>query len=65
MSEKQKTITVLISEFKTNIFNAVNDSGLPAAVIEPILGSLYQQVAAIAAAQLEQEKANEQEGKKE
>lgn len=65
MSEKQKTITVLISEFKTNIFNVVNDSGLPAAVIEPILGSLYQQVAAIAAAQLEQEKANEQEGKKE
>nr|DAF80695.1 MAG TPA: hypothetical protein [Caudoviricetes sp.]DAQ83855.1 MAG TPA: hypothetical protein [Caudoviricetes sp.] len=65
MSEKQKTITVLISEFKTSIFNAVNDSGLPAAVIEPILGSLYQQVAAIAAAQLEQEKANEQEGKKE
>ena len=65
MSEKQKTITVLISEFKTSIFNVVNDSGLPAAVIEPILGSLYQQVAAIAAAQLEQEKANEQEGKKE
>nr|DAW47937.1 MAG TPA: hypothetical protein [Caudoviricetes sp.] len=61
MSEKQKTITVLISEFKTSIFNAVNDSGLPAAVIEPILGSLYQQVAAIAAAQLEKDKLQEDE----
>ncbi len=65
MSEKQKTITVLIAEFKENLLNAVNGSGLPAAVIEPILGNMYQQVAGIAAAQLEQEKAKEQEGEKE
>lgn len=61
MGEKQKTITMAISEFKEKLFNVVNNCGLPAAVIEPILGNMYQQVAAIATAQLEKDKLQEEE----
>ncbi len=60
MSEKQKTITILIAEFKANLFNAVNESGLPAAVIEPILSNIYQEVANIAAAQLKKDREEEE-----
>lgn len=61
MSEKQKTITMLIAEFKKNLFNTVNQSGLPAAVIEPILGNMYQEVANIVAMQLKKDEAEEGE----
>lgn len=60
MNEKQKTITILISEFKANLFNAVSKSGLPAAVIEPILSNMYQEVANIAAAQLKKDMEEEE-----
>lgn len=61
MSKKQKTITILIAEFKANLFNAVNGSGLPAAVIEPILSNIYQEVVNIAAAQLKKDMEEEEE----
>lgn len=59
MSEKQKTITTAIYDFKTELLKVINESGLPAAVIEPILANTYQQVAAIATAQLEKDKEQE------
>lgn len=56
MDKQQKTVTIAIADFRETIIQAINESGLPAAVIEPILGNIYQQVAALAAAQLKEDR---------
>ncbi len=48
----EKTLTIRINEFKENIENSVNNSGLPAAVIEPIIKDYYQQVQVLSKQQL-------------
>lgn len=42
-----KPITVLHEEFKQDLTNLINDSGLPAFIIEPILQSYLNEVRVI------------------
>lgn len=47
-----KPISLIIRDFQESIIKAVNDSGLPPSIIEPILGAIYQQIVAAKTAEL-------------
>lgn len=47
-----KPISLIIRDLQESIINAVNDSGLPPSIIEPILGAIYQQIVAAKTAEL-------------
>lgn len=47
-----KPISILINDFKMNIEKCINESNLPAAVIEPIIKDYYQQVQVLSRQQL-------------
>lgn len=49
-----KPISLIIRDFQESIIKAVNDSGLPPSIIEPILGAIYQQIVAAKTAELKQ-----------
>lgn len=41
MNNTQKPVTVIRAEFKHNLINLINNCGLPAFIVEPILKDLY------------------------
>lgn len=47
-----KPISLIIRDLQESIIKAVNDSGLPPSIIEPILGAIYQQIVAAKTAEL-------------
>lgn len=49
-----KPISLIIRDFQESIIKAVNDSGLPPSIIEPILGAIYQQIVAAKTAEIKQ-----------
>lgn len=51
-----KPISIALDDFKTAVVNAINESKLPAFIIEPVLGGIYRQIADMAAAQLKDDK---------
>ena len=53
-----KPVSIAIKEFRENIVQALANSQLPACILEPVLGAVYQQVAQ--AAEQEVAKAEQQ-----
>jgi len=53
-----KPLSMLCEEFRNAIANTINNSQLPAYIIEPILKNYWNDVRAIAKQQYETEKAN-------
>lgn len=51
-----KPTSIVREEFKNNLVNLINDSGLQMFIIEPILQSVLAEVRAVANAQLEMDK---------
>lgn len=51
-----KPITIIYEEFKDNLANLINDSSLPACIIEPVLESYLREVKIIAKKQYELDK---------
>lgn len=49
-----KPISIIIRDMQESIIKAINDSGLPPSVIEPIIGGIYQQVLTAKTAELKQ-----------
>lgn len=39
-----KPISIIIRDMQQSIVKAINDSGLPPSLLEPIIGGIYQQV---------------------
>lgn len=58
MNEIQKPITVVRSEFISNMASLINNSGLPPFIIEPILKDMLYDVKVMAQKQLEQDTAH-------
>lgn len=52
-----KPTTLLMEEFKQNMAKLINDSGLPAFVVEYIIKDLYTEISQLAMQVAEQEKA--------
>lgn len=63
-TQKEKPVAIRIAELKTKISMAVSECKLPPCVIEPIIGNIYNQVAAAAEKELahELEEYNKEEG---
>lgn len=49
-----KPIALAIRDLRNVITTAINESQLPASVLEPIIGTLYQQIAQATQAEVEQ-----------
>lgn len=56
--EINKPITLIRSEFISNLTNSINNSSLPAFVLEPILRDFYNEVRVLAQQQLEEDRKN-------
>lgn len=56
--EINKPITLIRAELISNLTNSINNSSLPAFVIEPILKDLYNEVRALTQQQLEEDRKN-------
>lgn len=52
----EKSITIIYQEFKDNFANLINNSNLPACMIEPILENYLREVKSIAKRQYELDK---------
>lgn len=52
---KEKTITIAIDEFKKNLAACINNSNLPAIIIESILQNYYYEAREIGRGNLEQD----------
>ena len=59
-----KPITVVYEDFKQELANLINNSGLPAFIIEPILQSYLNETRAIMQKQYESDKAKFEESLK-
>ena len=57
-AEPQKPMTVAKEDFVNNLANLINNSGLPAFVIEPVMKDMYFEVRDVAKKQYQQD--NEQ-----
>lgn len=57
----QKPLTIVCEEFKNDLKNLINDSQLPAFIIEPILRDTYNKVKVAEQTQLENDKKRYQE----
>lgn len=56
--EINKPVTLIRAELISNLTNTINNSSLPAFVIEPILKDLLSEVRAVAQKQLEEDRKN-------
>lgn len=61
----EKSITIVCEEFKSNFANLINNSTLPACVIEPILENYLSEIKIIARKQYEIDKKQYEEFNKE
>lgn len=62
----EKPLNLIIEEGKQNIIKAVNDSGLPAYLLEPIIKDIYNEIANLKIKELQEskEKMKKEEDKK-
>lgn len=49
-----KPISLLIKDMQDSIIKAINESGLPPSIIEPIFAGIYQQIIQAKTAELKQ-----------
>lgn len=61
----EKSITIVYEEFKNNFSDLINNSGLPACMIEPILENYLKDIKFIVMKQYEADKKQYEESNKE
>lgn len=52
----EKPISLILDDFRKTLISAINESGLPACLMEPILKDLYGQVANLSIQELNTQK---------
>lgn len=51
-----KTISILVEEYKNDIIKVTNESGLPASILKEILGNLYNEISKLADTELKRDR---------
>lgn len=61
----EKPLSVMINDFQKNIYNVLNNCGLPISIVEPVLKSIYSDISLANSQMLMKEQMKYQEQMKE